>query len=304
MNLHWVIDGGFGFIGSYLVNLLLTKNEKVTICDERNLPSNLIGNDRYDQIKCTDAMKTVPNELVILVLSRSTVKNRSAALLSKDILYEEARISVAIKGLPQGSRVIFISSGGAIYGCGESGTKFSETNRTEPVTPYGKSKVLLENYISDLCKKYSHKLIILRPGNPIGTSHIQGKTLNVVDTFLQNIMSDQVLNIWGNLAIEKDFFDVRDLAEALYKVGLSHRSNVIYNVGSGVSTSLAQLIDLMSSITKTKCKFQLYDPILTDTAKYSLSIQKISNDLNWSPSYTLSDSLTQMYHDYLNHNEN
>ena len=301
---HWFIDGGFGFIGSYLVNFLLSKNEKITIYDSRSLPSNLSWSDGFDQIDNPRAMQITPKDFSVLVLSRSTIKNRSTALLSEDIMREKTRLREAIERLPKAAKVIFISSGGAIYGCGEKGVKFSEVNRTNPVTPYGKSKVLLENYISHLCKKYSHELIILRPGNPIGTSHIKGKTQNVVDTFLKNLMSDQVLNVWGSTAIEKDFFDVRDLAEAIYKVGISNRCNCIYNVGSGNSTSLMQLIDLMSSITEKNYKIKFHDSVSTDILKYGLSIQKIANDFNWKPSYNLEDTLTKMYSDYLSQNEN
>lgn len=299
MKRHWYIDGGFGFIGSYLVKLLLMKNEKVTIYDDRGIPSGFSNHANFNLLAQPNGMLGSQKETAILVLSRSIIKNRTTAILSDEMKLEQKRISLAVKSLNPGSRVIYISSGGAIYGPSNDGKKHSELDPVNPATPYGKSKEILENYISEICAARSLSLITLRPGNPIGTGHLKGKTQNVADTFLLKILSGETLEVWGSVEIEKDFFDIRDLANAIYQLGIAQKVTGTYNVGSGNTTSLNELIEMMHLITKKMSEIKIINPVETDILKYEISIKKIVNDINWSTSYSLTDTISKMYSDFL-----
>lgn len=277
----------------------MIKKEKVTIYDDRERPPNLFNVPNLKLVTKPDEIALDPREQPILILSRSTIKNRATNFLPQQIAQDQKRIRLAVESLNPGSKVIFLSSGGAIYGQNEDGEKSREIDPINPVTAYGKSKQILEMYVSDICKAYSLNLVIVRPGNPIGKSHLKYKLQNVADIYLSNLLSGQKLEIWGSLEIEKDFFDIRDLAIAIYRLGTDRRITGIYNVGSGVGTSLHGLINTISLVTKKDFELEIHNPIATDISRYALSIDKISNDLDWQPAFSLVDTISKLHKDMM-----
>lgn len=202
-----------------------------------------------------------------------------------------------------GAKVIYVSSGGAVYGnVAAEAPLIAETAATAPISPYGQTKLFIEEALKFYARTRGFDYVILRPSNPVGPdfsfqnttapTRVQG----VVTIFLRQIAAGQSLKVFGDGEAQRDYFDVRDLARAIYLVHATGTvRDVTMNVGLGSGTSLNGLIEIIRR--QTGRDFQVdYQPSRGfDVRRVVLDTSLVRTAIDWAPEMELAQSVADTW---------
>ena len=295
------ITGGAGFIGIHLCKKLLKLNHDVTVYDnfsnslQENFTSiikqkvTLIFGDILDNSKLTTSMK---NHDVVIHLSAqisvpASIKNPK---LTFDVNVNGTQ-NVLDACLQNDITKIIAASTAAVYQNTSTKIILDEVSPVEPQSPYGESKLEMENKIIDFTSIHNIDATILRFFNVFGI----GQSLEyagVVTKFKENIQNNYPLVIFGDGAITRDFIHVDDVVDAII-LSTSHSKNSIYNIASGISTSISDLAKIMISISGKDIKI-LYHPSRSgDILFSSADISLAKETLKFMPKISLKSGLEE-----------
>ena len=295
------ITGGAGFIGIHLCKKLLELNHDVTVYDnfsnslEENFISiikqkvTLIFGDILDNSKLTTSMK---NHDVVIHLSAqisvpASIKNPK---LTFDVNVNGTQ-NVLNACLQNDITKIIAASTAAVYQNTSTKIILDEVSPVEPQSPYGESKLEMENKIIDFASIHNIDATILRLFNVFGI----GQSLEyagVITKFKENIQNNCPLVILGDGAITRDFIHVDDVVDAII-LSTSHSKNSIYNIASGISTSISDLAKIMISISGKDIKI-LYHPSRSgDILFSSADISLAKETLKFMPKISLKSGLEE-----------
>jgi UDP-glucose 4-epimerase len=181
------------------------------------------------------AIKT-PRHLLVGVLScrASVVCNISIALL-------DAICSLGI------SRILFLSSGGTVYGIPEV-VPIPEEHPLRPINSYGIVKVAIESYLEMYRRTRGLSPIIIRASNPYGSRQGHKGVQGVVTTFLSRVLEGDTIEIWGDGSVVRDYLHVTDLADLCVRALCSDKTGP-YNAGSGQGKSINEIIEVLRLAT-------------------------------------------------------
>jgi UDP-glucose 4-epimerase len=208
----------------------------------------------------------------------------------------DARVNVlgTLNVLDQATRhgarkVIFSSSGGAIYGEQHSFPAV-ETHVTQPLSPYGISKLCGEHYLSYYARLSGIQVVSLRYANVYGPRQDPEGEAGVVAIFIQKMLNRQQAVINGNGRQTRDFVFVDDVVEANL-MALGPDVQGIYNVGTGVETSVNDLFHVLVELTKCDLK-EVHGPAKKgEQARSVIDSSKLKTELAWEPKFDLREGL-------------
>jgi UDP-glucose 4-epimerase len=183
-------------------------------------------------------------------------------------------------------RFVYLSSGGAIYG--ETDHPAVETDLPAPQSHYGLNKLAAEQIVRLEARSYA----ILRPSNIYGPGQRSDLEGGVVAIFLERLLADDAVEIHGDGSQRRDFIHVEDVVRAV-EVALAERRNVIWNVASGESTSIATLYRVLLSSTRGTDRARLCSRRAGDIASSVLSPDALIAQ-GWGPPRSLIDGLTEL----------
>ena len=253
-----LIVGGAGFIGLNLCRYLQRKNRfNFTVFDDfsigdteilTNLDIRYIKGSILDKDKLAKAMTNV--DFVIHLAARpgviDSIKNPQATfelnVTGAFNVLEQSRISNV-------SKIVFASTGGAIIG-NNSTPPYTEFMPMNPISPYGASKMCSEGLFLTYARAYDMECYSLRFANVYGP-YSRHKT-GAVTAFMKAILRKKPLNIFGDGSSVRDFIYVEDVCEAIEKVLETNKASNVYNIGSGVSTSIQFLANAISDISDSQ----------------------------------------------------
>lgn len=191
---------------------------------------------------------------------------------------------------------ILIASSADVYGkVLEDELPIDENTKFTPTNPYAVSKITQDFLALQYFLSYNLQIIRARPFNHIGPKQSPNF---VVAAFCKSIAEiekgkkENILNV-GNLETRRDFTDVRDVAAAYQLIIEKGKIGDAYNIGSGVSYEIADILNKLISLSKIKIKVEkepsLFRP--TDTQNLVCNFGKIRKELNWSPKISIDQSL-------------
>ena len=242
--------GGAGFIGTNLA-IHLSKTDKVTVVDREekyfstlkslNLPISYMSAP-FDM--SADFDNQVAGQDVVYHLASTVIPGNSNQDIGAEI---EANVIVTCKLLDACVRqkvrkVVFISSGGAIYG--KKGIcPIKEDTVTYPITSYGVQKLTIEKllYLYRYQKGLDYRII--RLANPYGPYQRPNGKLGVVTTFVYNALTSGKLKVYGDGSVVRDFIYIEDAIRGIQKIVDGENDIRIFNLGSGKGISVNQVIN-------------------------------------------------------------
>lgn len=173
-------------------------------------------------------------------------------------------------------KFIYFSSAGAIYG--NRSETFSETSECKPVSYYGLSKLHIENAILFYHRSYGLDYLIIRPSNPYGKGqNIYGKQ-GIIAVIIGKILSNSTIEIWGDGSAVKDFIYIDDFtAYFVFLFENQHLWNNTYNIGSGVSSSVNDVISAFRENNITLPQINYIQASNSDAAHIVLDCRKINS---------------------------
>lgn len=150
-------------------------------------------------------------------------------------------------------KVIFISSGGTIYGKDVS-CPISETCKTNPITSYGLQKEIIEKLLYIYKYQYELDYKVIRLANPYGPYQRPNEKLGVITSFIYSALKNKLINVYGDGSVIRDFIYIDDAIKGIINIANSNSNTPIYNLGSSQGTSINEVINIIQKILKYKLK--------------------------------------------------
>ncbi len=297
------VTGGAGFIGKHLIKLLVNQNHQITLFDNfSNSSENELKEPEFHNIrivkgdirKIEDITKYLPGNDIVIHLAAKISVNES-------IINPEETFEVNVKGtenvlnasIANNIKKFFTFSSAAVYGNNKNTDHISkEDNKTISISPYGESKIKMEEAVYRICKNQSISSVIFRLFNVYGIGQSK-EYAGVISKFAENIKNNKSLIIYGNGEQSRDFIAIEDIIGLIEKMIISNlnKNFKIYNLGSGTSTSILELADLMIKLSDKKILKSFHDQREGDVLHSTASIKKARQELEFNPKIPLKEGL-------------
>ena len=291
-----VVTGGAGFIGSHLVDLLLSEGHEVAVAD------NLVGGNRNNlnpKARFYEVDIASPNLEQMLETERPEVIFHQAAQMSvkastDDPVYD-ARVNVLgllnvlQTGVAVGTRKVVFASSGATYG-NPTYLPLDEGHTQRPESPYGITKLMGEHYLNYYALAYGLQFAALRYGNVYGPRQDSHGEAGVVAIFARQLLTGQTPVIhWDGEQI-RDYVFVADVARANL-LAATRGNNGCYCVGTGRGTSVNQLYQVLCRLLDLDVEPRRAPRRAGDLRAAYFDTRRARRELGWTPSVTLQDGL-------------
>lgn len=292
-----LVTGGAGFIGSHLVDRLVQEGHEVIIVD------NLVTGKRRNINRAARFYKLDvqswrlervfrnerPNVVMHLAAQMDVRKSVEDPMFDAQVNIL-GTLNVLQQAVKHGVRkVVFSSSGGAIYGEQET-YPAPESHVTKPMSPYGLSKLCGEQYLFYYQRSSGIQVVSLRYANVYGPRQDPEGEAGVVAIFIQKMLNNEQAVINGNGRQTRDFVFVEDVVEANLAV-MGQDTQGTYNVGTGVETSINDLFRILIQHTGSTCK-EAHGPAKKgEQARSVIDSTRLRHELSWDPKADLSDGL-------------
>lgn len=268
-----LITGSKGFIGSHLKHYLKSKNYKVLCFPQKK---SVCSNSVWQQIDKAG--------VCIHLASRCYVPqswNNPQKFFTTNILGTLNAILFCIK---HDSTLIYLSA--FVYK--KKNTAISESSSRQAYNPYSLTKILAEDIIKFYQDFSGLKCVVIRPFNCYGKN--QKKTF-LIPKIIYQIKNKKSI-ILNSLVPKRDYVYVKDLVYFIEKVIKSKKYNLIFNVGTGTSTSVKKLTEYIQNVLKTNKNIKsLNDNRKNEVMNSIAAISKAQSILNWKPKFNLQSGL-------------
>jgi UDP-glucose 4-epimerase len=190
-------------------------------------------------------------------------------------------------------KLIYISSGGTVYGQSES-LPINENHINKPISPYGLTKLTLENYARFYSVTEGLNYCIVRPSNAYGEGQAPFKGQGFIATVIASILKGVPVNIYGSTNVLRDYLYVSDLAYGIFKVLEYGKFGEVYNIGTGIGLSNLDIILKIQNIigdTAQPAQFNHYPIRPFDVESNYLDCNKIKAHTGWEPKISIDEGL-------------
>ena len=292
-----IVTGGAGFIGSHLVDLLLTKNIQITVLDNFSTgrPENL--DHVREQIKLVECDLSVKGDWIQHFDKADWVFHLAAlADIVPSIQQPEAYFRANVDGTfnvlqaakaAEVKRFIYIASS-SCYGIPDK-YPTPENAEIRPQYPYALAKRMGEELVMHWAQVYNFPALSLRFFNVYGPrSRTSGTYGAVFGVFLGQKLAGKPYTVVGDGKQTRDFTYVTDIAQAILASAKSDRIGQIYNVGSGATVSVNRLVELLGG-ERVHIPKRPGEPDSTFA-----DISKIQSELGWEPKVPIEEGVTEI----------
>ncbi|HSF11080.1 MAG TPA: NAD-dependent epimerase/dehydratase family protein [Nitrospirales bacterium] len=299
MSTKILVTGGAGFIGSHLVDRLIQEGNEVIVVDNLSTGKRKNVNKKAQFYKMDIQSKRIErvfrNErplIVVHLAAQMSVRHSTDDPGFDAQVNILGTINVLEHAVKQGVRkVTFASSGGVVYGEQEI-FPAAESHRTEPLSPYGISKLAGEKYLAYYANATGLRYVALRFANVYGPRQDSEGEAGVVAIFSKQMLDGGQPIVNGTGKQTRDFIYVDDAVEAIL-VTLGEDVQGIFNVGTGQETTINECYGIIKSLTKCQCK-ELYGAAKKgEQFRSVLDVTKLREVFGWDPQVTLQEGLTR-----------
>lgn len=300
-----LVTGGAGFIGSHIVNRLLSDDFEVTVVDNLNTGrlENIEHNDRQN-------FHFVKGEVQDFNLAREVLKDidvvlHEAALTNVTSSFEDPLKThdVNVTGTlnllkncvdTKVKRFIFASSA-SIYGETDV-LPIVEEVTPKPLSPYAVTKLAAESYVRLFFKAYGLETVCLRFFNVYGPKQQPSAYSGVISIFINRALQGQSLLIYGNGHQTRDFVNIQDVVDAnMLTLTSKNAVGEVFNIATGTATSINQLAKTISQILgKESLTIDYMNSRPGDIKASYADISKARRILGYSPKITLKEGLAKL----------
>ena len=289
-----VVTGGAGFIGSHVVDALIARGDEVHVLDNLTTgsPENLAAAATFHERDIrTDAGRVFdevrPELCVHLAAQADVVTSVQQPDYDAEVnVLGTVRILEAARA--HGTQIVFSSTGGAIYG--ECDGPASEQAPRRPLSPYGIAKLAGEEYLAGWNRLYGTGHVALRFANVYGPRQSASLEGGVVAIFLERLAAGEPTTIYGDGNQTRDFIYVGDVAAAVL-AATGHRGGGVYNIGTGVETSVNEL-HAACRLAADSDESPAYGPARAgDVVRSVIDPSLAASALGWQAGTSLADGL-------------
>jgi UDP-glucose 4-epimerase len=283
--MKWLVTGGAGLIGSRVVDKMVDAGHEVYVIDN-------LSTGKKDRLNSKSILKIMDicdfNDVEIImrkenfygVIHLAAKKDASESIKDPDLYFQTnlaATVNLMNCAYKYGANNFIFASSAAVYG--DSDIPVSENSNLNPVSPYGRSKMYAEKYLSKFAKDKDFNVCSLR-------------YFNIAEEFFKSIINQKHINIFGNSYATKDGTCVRDYVDlddlALVHVAIANTISIgsipnVLNVGTGIGTSTLELANVLG------IDYTFVEERTGDIVHSIADISKIKNAIGFAPSKAVKD---------------
>ena len=295
-----LVLGANGFIGSHLVDDLASAGHKVLALDRffskpRFQQSDLVT-PITDDLSSLEGLNEYLQDVDYVFHSISATTPFSSDKdpytdidlnLKRTVHIFEMCANAGVK------KVIFISSGGAIYGHIAEEKYVTEDDVATPVSPYGICKLAAEHYLAYFQRTAGLEYVALRLTNPYGPRQFSRNNQGVIAAFIQKIKDGEDLEVFGDGSSTRDYIYIKDVTRMIAQTFTGAMEHHTYNIGSGKQTSVQEIIEILKGLATSDINVEYQDGFKTFLKSAKVSTERFTNEFGIKPEYELEQGLRQ-----------
>jgi UDP-glucose 4-epimerase len=298
-DVNTLVIGGGGYIGAYLVPMLIAKGRRVTVLGRSANPRYALPEGASYVADDFGRRELICNLLdshqEIIHLAYATVPNTSFENPLADLLQNlPPTVQLFSEVADRGGKLILISSGGTVYGEAVK-LPICEDHPTKPISPYGVTKLTLENYARLYAVTHGLKFVCVRPANAYGVGQRPFIGQGFISTAIASAMRGLPINIFGQDGTVRDYIYVSDLASGIMGALEHGHMSETYNVGTGVGLSNKGVIQILSPLMKQMGFETIVEHLperAFDVKANVLDSTKLQMHTGWKPRIGIEEGLT------------
>ena len=300
-----LVTGGAGFIGSNLVDALLARGDAVTVVDDlstgrrENLDEALANGPELVELDIRDAaaladLATERRPETVFHLAAQIDVRKSLADPAFDAAVNVGGTANVLDAARAGgsARVVFVSTGGAIYGEGEGQQlPLGESAPIAPLSAYGQSKFAAEGYLALYERLYGTSGVSLRLGNVYGPRQDPLGEAGVIAIFCGVLRAGGQPTVYGDGTQTRDYIYVGDVVAAALAAAASEATGPL-NIGTGQEVSVLELVEALGRLGNADGFEPEFAPPRTgEVQRISIDSSRAERELGWRPETSLEDGL-------------
>jgi UDP-glucose 4-epimerase len=294
-----LVLGGGGFIGSTIADRLLADGHALRIFERpRVQPYRMFA--AHESVEWIDGDLSSMHDVARAVDGMDAVMHLVSTTLPKgsndDPIYDvQSNVIASLQLLDamvhkRVSRVVFISSGGTVYGTPQY-LPVDEAHPTEPQVSYGITKLTIEKYLGLYRQLHGIRPVILRVANPYGERQRIETAQGAVGVFAHRALQNQSIEIWGDGSVTRDYIHVQDVAEAFACALTYEGEQTCFNISSGTGFSLNELVTMLGEVLGKPLDVRYKPGRPFDVKVNVLSNALACRELGWAPRIRMRDGL-------------
>jgi UDP-glucose 4-epimerase len=292
-----VVTGGAGFIGSHVVDALLARWDEVHVLDDfsrgkrENVPEGVHVHEADIRTDSGQVFDEVRPEVCFHLAAQADVR---VSVERPDFDAEVnvvGTLHVLEAARKHGTKIVFSSTGGAIYGECEGPAR--EDHPRAPLAPYGVSKLAGEEYIAAYNRLYGAAHVSLRYGNVYGPRQDPKGEAGVVAIFMNRLREGEAPQIFGDGTQTRDYLYVGDVVAATLAAA-DHPGGVL-NVGTGAETSVLELYERIQRVAGVEREPEFAEARPGELQRSVLDASRAKRELGWEPQHSLDEGLAETW---------
>ncbi len=296
--MNFLITGAAGFLGSALANALVREGHLVRGLDDLSTgdPKALSPEVHFTRGDVNDRPKlwTLLQEVDVVYHLAARVSVPESVLYPREYNAVNVGGTVALMEAMRevGVRRVILASSGAIYG-EQAEQPLREDMSPNPRSPYAVSKLAAEYYVRTIGELWGIETVCLRIFNAYGPGqHLPPSHAPVIPYFLRQALRNGTLVVHGDGSQTRDYVYVDDVVSAMIAAATAPGVNgLVINVGSGVETSVRELVGLVLRVTGTRPQVLYNSQVSAGVARMVADLSLAQKKLNYQPSISLEQGL-------------
>ncbi len=283
-----LVLGGSGFLGSHIVDKFLAEGHDVAVYDLyperfRRSPKGIkFYTGDFGNVGALDELIGTGFDAVIHCVSTTTPKSSNESPefdIQSNVIGTLYLLDICVKH--KVGKLVFLSSGGTVYGNIGNLDKVDESHAVRPMCSYGVSKLTIEHYLDVYKHLRGLDYVALRLSNPYGERQSPLRALGALTVFLHRTLKGQNIEVWGDGAVTRDFIYVGDVASAVYLATIKPVSGV-YNVGTGTGLTLRDILAEISKVAGREPSVKWLASRSFDVPRIVLDATKLRRATDWN----------------------
>jgi UDP-glucose 4-epimerase len=296
-----MVTGGAGFIGSHIADAFLARGDDVSVIDDLSAGRAGRVDPRATLHRCgildagllTKLAEQARPQLICHLAAQIDVRDSVDDPAHDARVNVEGTVNVLEAARAVGARVVFASSGGALYGRG-SPIPAPEDAPPTPESPYGVAKYCAERYVGLYNSLHGTTHAVLRLANVYGPRQDPSGEAGVIAIFCSRALAGEPPVIYGDGTQTRDYVYVGDVVRCFLAAAATPRAGT-WHVGTGAEVSVLGLVEEIAGIAGRPLTPRFAPLRPGELQRSALSVQRAARDLDWHPVTGLSDGIRTVY---------